>query len=97
MQLGLDGSMQSKIAQMKPRHTKPDMLLIVNVKGQVMVVYYKKTFSPTANMTSIRALMQMAAQYNLDIHQINVNTANLHAPFDCEIYIKQLEGFEVKN
>ncbi len=64
--------------------------------SQVMGVDYKETFSPTANITSIRALMQMAAQYDLDLHQMDVKTAYLHAPIDCEIYMEQPEGFEVR-
>lgn len=33
--------------------------------------------------------MQMAAQYDLGLHQMDVKAAYLHAPMDCEIYIKQ--------
>ena len=43
--------------------------------NQVMGIDYKETFSPTANLTSIRVLMQMAAQYGLDLHQMDVKTA----------------------
>ena len=48
-------------------------------------------------MTSIRTLMQMAAQYDLKLHQMDVNMAYLNAPIDCEVYIEQPEGFEVKS
>lgn len=65
--------------------------------SQVIGGDYKETFSPTANITSIRALMQMAAQYDLVLHQMDVKTAYLHAPIDCEIYTEQPEGFEVKS
>lgn len=58
---------------------------------------YKQTFSPTANMTSVRCLMQLAAQYDLELHQMDVKTAYLHAPIDCEVYMKQPEGFEVRS
>ena len=43
---------------------------------------YEETFSPTANITSIRILMQFAAQYDLTVHQMDVKTAFLHAPID---------------
>ena len=65
--------------------------------SQIMGVDYKETFSPTANITSIRTLMQMSAQYDLELHQMDVKTAYLHAPIDCEIYMEQPEGFEVKS
>lgn len=65
--------------------------------NQVMGIDYKETFSPTANLTSVRILMQMAAQYDLELHQMDVKTAYLHAPIDCDVYMEQPEGFEVKS
>ena len=38
-------------------------------------VDYHETFSPTAKMTSIRVLMQLAVQYNLTVDQMDVKTA----------------------
>ena len=45
-------------------------------------------------MSSVRVIMQKAAQENLLLHQMDVKTAYLHAPIDCELYIEQPEGFE---
>ena len=39
-------------------------------------------------------LMQLAVQDKLVVHQMDVKTAYLNAPIDCEIYIEQPEGFE---
>jgi len=61
--------------------------------SQVEGVDYKETFAPTANLTSMRVLMQEAAQYDLILHQMDVKTAYLNAPIDCEIYMDQAEGF----
>ena len=58
---------------------------------------YQETFSPTADITSVRAFMQVAVQNNLIVHQMDVKTAYLHAPIDSEIYLQQPEGFEVKS
>ena len=55
---------------------------------------YGETFSPTANLTSIRVVMQKAAQDNLILHQMDVKTAYLHAPIDRDIYMEQPEGYE---
>lgn len=33
--------------------------------------------------------MQMAAQFDPELHQMDVKTAYLHAPIDCEIYMEQ--------
>lgn len=60
-------------------------------------VNYDETFSPTASMTSIRVLAQKAAQDNMIVHQMDVKTAYLHAPIECELYIEQPEGYEVKS
>lgn len=65
--------------------------------SQVAGIDYNETFSPTADMTSVRVLMQLTAQYNLELHQMDVKTAYLHAPIDCEIYMEQPEGFEMKS
>lgn len=65
--------------------------------SQVAGIDYNETFSPTADMTSIRSLMQIAAQYGLELHQMDVKTAYLHAPIDTELYMEQPEGFEVKS
>lgn len=64
---------------------------------QVEGIDYFETFAPTANMTSLRTLMQIAAQHDLVVHQMDVSTAYLNASIDTEIYIKQPEGYEVKS
>ena len=65
--------------------------------SQVKGIDYNETFSPTANITSVRALMQIAAQNDLIVHQMDVRTAFLHAPIDTELYLEQPEGFQVKS
>ena len=39
--------------------------------------------------------MQLAAKLDLTVHQLDVKTAYLNAPIDCEIYLEQEEGYEV--
>jgi len=48
--------------------------------SQVHDIDYHETFSPTAHVTSIRMLMQLPAQYDLTVHQMDVKTAYLNAP-----------------
>lgn len=45
-------------------------------------------------MSSVRMLMQQAVQNDIITHQMDVKTAYLNAPIDCDIYIQQPEGFE---
>ena len=41
--------------------------------------------------------MQLAVNYNLFVHQMNVKSTYLHAPIDCDIYVAQPKGHEVVN
>lgn len=61
--------------------------------SQTEGIDYQETFAPTANIISVRALMQIAAQNDLIVHQMDVKTAYLHAPIEEEIYMDQPEGF----
>ena len=61
--------------------------------SQVQNIDYRETFSPTARITSIRMLIQLASQNNWLIHQMDVKTAYLNADIDCEIYVDQPEGY----
>lgn len=56
--------------------------------SQKVGVDYEET-NPTTN---IRVLMYKAVQGNLILHQMDVNTAYLHAQINCEIYMGQPEG-----
>ena len=39
-------------------------------------------------------MMQIAAGYNLIVHQLDVKTAFLNAPIACEIFVQQPKGYE---
>ena len=54
------------------------------------------TYSPIARLTTIRALLFLAASYGLIIHQLDVKTAFLNGELDVEIYMDQPDGFAVK-
>ena len=62
--------------------------------SQTQRIDYNETFAPTARMTSVRLLMQQAAQSNLLVHQMDVKTAYLNAPIDCNIFVEQPKGYE---
>ena len=57
-------------------------------------VDFTETFSPTAKLTSLRTLVQLAAVKNYEIHQLDVKSAYLNADIDAEIYLNQPEGFQ---
>ena len=62
--------------------------------SQVQGSDYSETFAPTPKMTTIRMLMQVSAEHDLTVHQMDVKTAYLNAPIDCEVYLTQPEGYE---
>jgi hypothetical protein len=39
-------------------------------------------------------LMQHAVQNNMLVHQMDVKTAYLNAPIDCDIFVQQPKGYE---
>ena len=47
-------------------------------------------------MSSIRVALGLAASMNLEIEQLDVKTTFLHGDLEEEIYMEQLEEFEVK-
>src|SRR5436190_1026925 len=57
---------------------------------------YDETFAPVAKYTSIRTLMALlAGRQNVEIHQMDVNTAFLCSDIDEVVYVEQPEGFEI--
>ena len=58
---------------------------------------YDETFSPVAQYRSLRILLAIAAQYDLDLHQMDVVSAFLNGKVEHEIYIQQPEGFDDKS
>ena len=64
--------------------------------SQIPGIDFNETFSPTARITSIRTMIQIAVKNGFSIYQMDVKSAYLHAPIDCELYIEQPKGYEIK-
>lgn len=62
--------------------------------SQIPEVDYQETFAPTTRMSSVRALMQLGVQNDMIIHQMDVKTAYLNAPINCDIYMEQPNRFK---
>ena len=65
--------------------------------SQVEGVNYHETFAPTAKKTSIRTMVNVVAQHDMVVHQLDVKSAYLHAPIDCELYLEPLQGLREGN
>lgn len=58
-------------------------------------VDYNEIFSPVVKHCSIRVLLALVAQFDLELVQLDVKTAFLHGDLDEEIYMSQPDGFQV--
>ena len=77
---------------------------IEKYKAQLVAKSYTKKesedffdmYSPVARLTTIRALLSLAASYGLIVHQMDVKTVFLNRELDEEIYMDQPDGFLMK-
>ena len=59
-------------------------------------VDYKDTFSPVVKFNSIRLILAIVANLDLELHQMDVKTAFLNGDLSEEIYMKQPDSFVVE-
>ena len=67
--------------------------LVVKGFGQRKEVDFDEIFSLVVKMSSIRTVLGIAANMNLEVEQLDVKTAFLHGDLEEEIYMDQPEGF----
>ncbi|KAG7583564.1 Reverse transcriptase RNA-dependent DNA polymerase [Arabidopsis suecica] len=58
---------------------------------------YEETYSPVVDATTFRFLISLAIREHLDLRLMDVVTAYLYSPLDNEIYMRLLEGIELKD
>jgi hypothetical protein len=54
---------------------------------------YTQTFSPVIRMASLRLFLAIAAARDLELCQLDIDTAFLYAPIKEDVYIRQLLDF----
>ncbi|KAL1192838.1 Retrovirus-related Pol polyprotein from transposon TNT 1-94 [Cardamine amara subsp. amara] len=57
---------------------------------------YQDVFAPVVKHVSIRFLLSITANMDLELEQLDVKTVFLHGLLEEEIYMEQPEGFVVK-
>ena len=57
-------------------------------------VDFEKIFSFMIKMSSIRVVLGIAVNLNLEIEQLDVKTVFLHGDLEEKIYMDQLKGFK---
>ncbi|KAH9684587.1 hypothetical protein KPL70_013604 [Citrus sinensis] len=83
--------------QGSPNQTTPRYKARLVAKGfaQKEGIDYNEVFSPVVKHTSIRILLALVAEYELELAQLDVKTAFLHRDLEEEIYMIQPCGFKV--
>ncbi|KAM1149990.1 hypothetical protein ACFX2B_030214 [Malus domestica] len=76
--------------------TRYNASLVIKGFGQKKGVDFDEIFSPVVKITSIRVILGMAANIDLELEQLDVKTAFLDDNLEDEIYMEQPKGFEVK-
>lgn len=69
--------------------------LVAQGFSQKMGIDYDETFSPVVRFESVRTVIALAAQHDLQIHQMDVSSAFLNGELEEEIYVTQPDGFIV--
>ena len=54
---------------------------------------YEETFAPVVKYVSLRTVFAIANQCNMDMHQMDVNSAYLNGDIDAKIFMRQPEGY----
>jgi transposase InsO family protein len=62
---------------------------------QVEGVDYDETFAPVAKLSSLRAILALAAELNWEVHQMDVKSAYLNGVLEEEIFMEPPPGFDV--
>ncbi|KAG9450058.1 hypothetical protein H6P81_010023 [Aristolochia fimbriata] len=69
--------------------------LVAKGYAQKEGIDYNEVFSPVVKHSSIRILLALIAQLNLELAQLDVKTAFLHGDLREEIYMTQPDGYKV--
>ena len=67
--------------------------LVAQGYSQEYGIDFNEVFAPVARYKSIRSLLAVSNQHNLEVHQMDVVSAFLNGKLEEEIYMQQPEGF----
>jgi Reverse transcriptase (RNA-dependent DNA polymerase) len=62
---------------------------------QVEGIDYDETFTPVTKFTSLRSVLALAAEHNLEVHQMDIKSAYLNGELKEDIFMEPPPGFDV--
>jgi hypothetical protein len=68
-------------------------ILVAKGYAQTYGIDYEETYSPVAKMTTIRAIIAMAAAKGWSLHQMDVKNVFLHGDLEEKVYMEQPPGY----
>ena len=81
---GPDGSIQKHKAR-----------IVAQGFTQVEGIDFDQTFAPVAKFSSLRTVFALAAEHDLELHQMDVKAAYLNADLKEDLYMEAPPGFEI--
>ena len=62
---------------------------------QIEGIDYNETFAPIAKFASLRVILALAAEHNLEVQQMDVKSAYLNGELKEEFFMEAPPGFEI--
>jgi hypothetical protein len=75
--------------------TRNTTRLVCKGYAQVEGIDFEETFASIARMEAIRLLLDYAWSKNIKVYHMDVKSTFLNGELDEEVYIEQLEGFQL--
>ena len=69
--------------------------LVAKGFSQKKGIDFEETFAPVVRFESVRTLLSLAVEFDLELHQMDVTSAFLNGTLEEDIYLVQPEGFTV--
>ena len=76
--------------------TRNKARLVCKGYAQVEGIYFGETFALVARMESIRLILAYASSKHIKVYQMDVKSAFLNGDLEEEVYMEQLDGFQVQ-
>ncbi|KAL9258168.1 Retrovirus-related Pol polyprotein from transposon TNT 1-94-like protein [Drosera capensis] len=57
---------------------------------------FEKVFAPVAKLDTVRVILALAANRSWEVHHMDIKSAFVNEKLEEEVYVTQLEGFEVQ-